>query len=259
MHPILVRIGPVTLYTYGLMMMVAFAATTWLATRDARTRGLTQLGITPEQVIDGCCYVLLGGLIGGRLLYVALHWDEFAPAPAEVFAIWRGGLVWYGGFLGGIVVAWLYLRSKRLDVMRILDWFMPYVALGHALGRVGCFLNGCCYGRPTDAWCGVLFPGHDTRVLPTQLFEAAGLVFLYIALRRLQRTPLGAHRGGIVGAYLIGYALLRFVIEGLRGDQTVFWAGLTLQQLISLGLLVSGLLLLNLNRKKGLSPGWGSR
>ena len=251
MHPILVQIGPVTLYTYGLMMMVAFAMVTWLSSRDVRTQPPGErVGIKPEQVVDGCCYVLLGGLAGGRLFYVALHWDEFATVPAEIFAIWRGGLVWYGGFVGGLATAWLYLRAQRLEILRILDWFIPYVAFGHALGRVGCFLNGCCYGHPTDAWCGVLFPGRDTRVLPTQLFEAAGLVFLYIGLRRLWRSSLGKRRGGVLGAYLIGYAVLRFVIESLRGDQAVWWAGLTLQQLISLGLLVSGLLLLNLNRKK---------
>lgn len=249
MHPILLRVGPVTLYSYGLMMVVAFAAVTWLSTRSVKRLPRDLAPITPEQLVDLCCFALLGGIIGGRLFYVSLHWGEFAAAPLEVLAIWHGGLVWYGGFFGGLAAMRLYLLAKRLDMLRVADHLVPFLALGHGLGRIGCFLNGCCYGRPTDAWCGVVFPGHEAAVLPTQLFEALGLCFLYIALRRMQQPAMLKRPGLVFAAYLIGYAILRFLIEGLRGDQTAWWAGMTLQQVISVSVLLAGILLLILRQK----------
>ena len=244
MHPILLTLGPFTLYSYGLMMVIAFATVTWVSARVARSLPAGLRAISAEQLVDFSCYALLGGMLGGRLFYVALRWEEFAAAPGGILAIWRGGLVWYGGFIGGLAAAWWYVRSKRLAFLRVLDQFIPFLALGHALGRIGCFLNGCCYGRPTGAWCGVLLPGHEHRVLPTQLFEALGLLFLYITLRGLQRPAVLKRPGRVFGAYLIGYAILRFFIEGLRGDQPIFWAGFTLQQVISMILLMVGLWLI---------------
>ena len=244
MHPILLTLGPFTLYSYGLMMVVAYGVVAWLSARIARALPEDLRAISAEQLVDFCSVALLGGLLGGRLFYVALAWKEFVSAPWEVFAIWHGGLVWYGGFFGGLLAGWLYLRAKRLAFLRVMDQFIPFLALGHALGRIGCFLNGCCYGKPTDAWCGVLFPGHEQRVLPTQLFETLGLLFLYITLRQLQQPAILKRPGRVFAAYLIGYALLRFLIEALRGDQTAVWAGLTLQQIISLSLFLVGALLL---------------
>lgn len=247
MHPILFSIGPITLHSYGVMFVIAFLVTTWLASRTARRWPPQQVAITAEQLIDFACMALLGGLVGGRLLFVILQWRYFVQSPWEIPAIWQGGLVWYGGFLGGLLAGWLYVRVKRLVFLRVMDQFLPFVALGHAIGRIGCFLNGCCYGRPTASWCGVVFPGHAEPVFPTQLFEAAGLLFLYILLRRLQRPSVLARPGRIFGVYLLGYAALRFGLEFLRGDQHRGWAGLTLPQLISLLVFLIGLGLVNAN------------
>ena len=268
MHPILFKLGPVTLYSYGAMLVVAFVVTTWLAARAARGLAPHLVAIAPEQITDFSCWSLLGGILGARLLYIMLKWDFFMSAPQELPAIWHGGLVWYGGFLGGLAAGWGYVRSQRLSFLRVMDQFIPFLALGHAIGRVGCFLNGCCYGKPTELWCGVVFPGQSVRVLPTQLFEAGGLVVLFGVLRRLQsldssrmqsRDSLGIsphgqargapqrwlrHPGRLFGLYLVSYAAFRFIIEFLRGDQPIWWAGLTLQQLISLGMFVVGLFLL---------------
>ena len=243
MHPILFQLGPFTLYTYGAMLVAAFLVSTGLAARAAQRLPAGRAPITQQQVWDFSSLALFGGIIGGRLFYVLLHWDAFAQAPATVIAIWQGGLVWYGGFLGGVLAGWIYVRAHRLSWLPVLDHMIPFVALGHAIGRVGCFLNGCCYGKPTEAWCAVTFPGHSHAVWPTQLFEAGGLVVIFAVLRWARVRPWAARPGRLLGAYLISYAGLRFVIEGFRGDQTVFWAGLTLQQLLSFLLLATGLLL----------------
>lgn len=244
MHPILVKLGPLTLYSYGVLLVVAFVVTTWQAVRAARRLPPTLVAIGPEQLVDFSCVALLGGLLGGRLLYVLLEWDWFANSPLTIFAIWQGGLVWYGGFLGGVVTAWLYTRAKRLVFLRVMDQFIPFLSLGHAIGRIGCFFNGCCYGKPTDGWWGVTFPGHPTAVLPTQLFESFGLFLLYGILRALQRPAVLAHPGRLFGLYLAGYGLLRFIIEFFRGDQPAWWAGLTLPQLVSLAAVAAGVWLI---------------
>jgi phosphatidylglycerol:prolipoprotein diacylglycerol transferase len=199
------------------------------------------MAITAEQVVDFSCLSLLGGILGARLFYVILQWEFFMSSPQEMPAIWRGGLVWYGGFLGGTLAGWFYVRAKRLVFLRVMDQFIPFLVLGHAIGRVGCFLNGCCYGKPTGTWCGLVLPGQATAVLPTQLFESLGLLVLYLVLRRLQRGAFLSRPGRLFSLYLMSYAALRFLMEFLRGDQTAFWAGLTLQQLIGLGLFVIGL------------------
>ena len=244
MHPILFTLGPLTIYTYGVMMVTAFLAGTWLAAHAAEALPAQVRAISADQMLDFTSLSLLAGLAGGRLLYIFLQWRFFLEAPLEVFALWHGGLVWYGGFLGGMLGAWFYTRASRLSYLRVMDQFIPFLALGHAIGRVGCFLNGCCYGRPTTAWCGVTFPGQMKAVLPTQLFEATGLFFLYIALRLLQRPAMLRAPGRVLGAYLMGYAALRFALEYSRGDQAIWWMGLTLAQLISVAAGLLGVVLL---------------
>ena len=258
MHPILFTLGPLTIYTYGVMMVAAFLAGTWLAAHAAEALPAQVRAISAEQMLDFTSIGLLVGLAGGRVLYILLQWRFFLDAPLEVFALWHGGLVWYGGFLGGMLGAWLYTRAHRLSYLRVMDQFIPFLALGHAVGRVGCFLNGGCYGKPTTAWCEVVFPGQMKAVLPTQLFESSGLFFLYIALRLLQRPSVLQAPGRVLGAYLMGYASLRFVLEYTRGDQAIWWMGLMLAQLMSV---VGGLIGIGLVLRPGLPltrPGAGA-
>ena len=243
MHPILFTLGPLTIYAYGVMMVAAFLAATWLAGHAAEALPPEVRAITAEQILDFSSVSLLAGLAGGRLLYILLQWRFFLEAPFEVFALWHGGLVWYGGFLGGMLGAWLYTRAHQLSYLRVVDQFIPFLALGHAIGRVGCFLNGCCYGKPTGTWYGVVFPGQMKAVLPTQLFEATGLFFLYIALRALQMPSVLKHPGRLLGVYLMSYAALRFALEYSRGDQAMWWMGLTLAQLISVAGFLVGIVL----------------
>lgn len=240
MRPILLKLGPVTVYAYGVMLVLAFLLSVWWARRAARRLPPECLAIAPAQMIDFASLSLLGGIVGGRLLYILLNWAFFVQAPQELLAIWHGGLVWYGGFLGGVAAGAWYARANQLVFLRVLDQFIPFLAFGHAIGRLGCFLNGCCYGEPTASWCGVRFPGHPVPVVPTQLLESAGLLLLAALLRALQRPPVLRRAGRLFGIYLVGYAALRLAVEFVRGDQAVVWAGLTLAQLISLAAFAVG-------------------
>jgi len=226
------------------MMVAAFLTATWLASRNVRRLPPAQRVLGPSQIVDLFCLVMLGGVLGARLFFVAQHWEVYIHQPREIPAIWHGGLVWYGGFLGGLTSMVLYLRVHHISVLRGIDQCIPFVALGHGIGRIGCFLNGCCYGKPTSAWFGLTFTEGEPARIPTQLLESVSLFVLYLVLRRLQERRVLTRAGWLFGTYLVGYAVIRFLIEFLRGDQVAVWAGFTLQQLLSFGVFLAGLALL---------------
>ncbi len=251
MHPILFVLGPVTIYTYGLMLAVAFLIAMTLAAHDVRTSLKGRVPLTDTALLDWGCWVMVGGVVGGRLLYVLLNWDVYRASPLEIAALWHGGLVWYGGLAGGAAAQALFVSRRGLNFLRVTDQVIPVVALGHAIGRLGCFANGCCYGRPTTAWWGVVFPGYLQAVVPTQLLEAIGLVMLFVILRLLQRAAVLRQPGKLFGVYLVGYGLVRWIIEWWRGDQAAVWYGMTLAQLISLALVAIGFGLSKIWKNKG--------
>jgi phosphatidylglycerol---prolipoprotein diacylglyceryl transferase len=248
MYPILLKFGPLTLYTYGAMLVAAFSLALWAVRRIHQSLPEDLRPLTKDQLADLACVALLGGIAGARLFFIVLHLDFFAAEPQYILALWQGGLVWYGGMTGAILAGWAYTRIHRGPSLRLLDLFAPVIALAHAVGRLGCFLNGCCYGEITNAWYGVRIPGEPNPLVPVQLFEALGLVFLFIALRAMQRPDvLRRFPGRVFGVYLTGYAVLRFILERYRGDQLPIWNALTLQQIISVGVLLAGVLFVALS------------
>jgi phosphatidylglycerol:prolipoprotein diacylglycerol transferase len=241
MFPVICQVGPLTLFSYGFMLLVAYGACVgWSVWRIKQWKG-EPLPLKAEQVSDLIAFSLIGGVVGGRLFYVVTVWEALRHNWLEIFAIWHGGLVWYGGLAGGILTAVVWLRTQHMTFLRCADQLVPCIALGHALGRIGCFLNGCCYGLPTQAWFGVHFPGHEQAVIPAQLFESAGLFGLFAILWRMQTPQRLRTPGRLFGIYGVGYALLRFAIEFIRGDERIWLAGLTLPQWMSIGLLLVGL------------------
>jgi len=180
-------------------------------------------------LVDWAVWTVIGGLLGGRLFYVLLNWPVYAGSPLEILALWHGGLVWYGGFLGGLLATWWYLRRRGIGFLQGVDQVSPFVALGHAVGRIGCFANGCCSGI--------------LRVIPTQLLESVALVGLYLALRVLQTATTHRRPGVVFGWYLIGYALIRGLVECWRVNQPMVWGSMTLHQAISIGLFAVGVAL----------------
>lgn len=224
MYPVLLKIGFIRIYSYGLMVGCAFFVSAFCLSRRAARAGFKE-----DLFWNLCFWALIGGICGGRLVYIILNFQFFRDNPLEAFMLWHGGLVWYGGLLGGILCALIYVKLKKERIGKVLDELAPFVALGHSIGRIGCLLNGCCYGRPA-AW-GVYFPVHNDYLIPTQLFSSLDLLAIFIILRVMQERT---HRQGFVFVvYLLLSSLERFIMEFLRNDSDPIFHGLTIFQIIS--------------------------
>lgn len=237
MHPILFEIprmdlgawtiGPIPIRMYGLMIGIGFLLAVTVASRRARKQD-----INPELVLDMGVYLLLAAIIGSRLLYVLTTIREFRANPLEVFAIWKGGLVFYGGLLAAVPVGIWYVRRHGLPVWKTADIMAPSIALGHAFGRLGCFFAGCCHGAPCSGPLCVTFSDvHslaplNVPLIPTQLMESGAEFLTFGLLLVLSRSK--RFDGQIFGLYLVMYAVLRFIIEFFRGDAArgVYFGGM---------------------------------
>jgi len=221
MHPILLKLGPFTVYSYGVMVALGFAVATLLIYRRS-----PKFGIDPEKVIDIAIAMIVSGIIGARLLYIILNLNFYLTDPIEIFKLSNGGLVWYGGFLSALVTVIIYTNKKGLGFWKVADLVAPYIALAQAFGRIGCYLNGCCYGiGPAD------------RRFPVQLVSCAVLFAIYMVLKRWQDKK--HYTGEIFLAYCILYSLKRFFMEFLRADNPKLLFSLTLSQAISVIIVVA--------------------
>ncbi|MCK5306940.1 MAG: prolipoprotein diacylglyceryl transferase [Candidatus Omnitrophica bacterium] len=238
MHPVIFRIGPLTIYSYGVMLSLAFlTAVSLMAARSKKA------GLNPDIILDLSVCLLISGIIGGRLLHVGLNLGYYTAYPREIIMLHHGGLAYQGGVvLAGLCGFW-YLKKKKISFLKTADFVVPYVALGQFLGRIGCFLNGCCYGRETDCALGVLFPGREAYVHPTQLYYSASWLAVFVVLNILSSRK--RFRGKIFALYFLFYGFIRFFIDFLRGDLPGVLFGLTATQLINLSfVLLAGVLYL---------------
>jgi phosphatidylglycerol:prolipoprotein diacylglycerol transferase len=213
MHPELLHLRAFGLdrpiYSYGVLVVLGIALGLAVSMARAPRFGLPRF----DALALGLCAVV-GGLAGGVLLYYAVHIRLFLTAPSLLL---QPGLVFYGGLVGGAGAAAVYCRAYRLSLPRAADVVAPGLAFGHALGRVGCLLGGCCYGRPVAPSFPFAVELAGASRHPVQLYEAAGLVALGAALLVLPKA-LTRHAGAVFACYLAGYALLRLATEPLRGD-----------------------------------------
>ena len=250
MFPDLIDLGFLHLKTYGACMATGFLLCWWLVERLSGRKDLSNLLLA----------LMVAGVVGSRIAYVIEHWSfEFAAHPERIVRVDQGGLMFYGGLILALVVFFAWCLRTKEHPLALANLLATVVPLGHAFGRLGCFFYGCCYGRDSDAWCAVTFPigspcwyEHERQlvsVLPTQLFEAAALLalfaFLYVLYRRGRRYT--------AGAYLVGYAVIRFGMEFLRGDPRAAVGPLSISQTISIGLAALGAVLLALDAK--MEPG----
>ncbi len=228
MHPIIAKIGPLYVYSYGLMVAIGFAAATLLAYKHA-----DDFGINKERIIDLGIVMLLGGIIGARVVYVALNFQYYTRNPLEIINLTKGGLVWYGAFIFGMIATAWFVKKNRISFWTPADLFAPYIALAQAFGRIGCFLNGCCYGSavPSGFMLNVVFPGESVSRYPTQIFSAIALLLMFAILRIWQKKR--HFNGEIFLGYGLLYSMKRFGVEFLRGDYPRILYGLTMSQLIS--------------------------
>jgi phosphatidylglycerol---prolipoprotein diacylglyceryl transferase len=225
MHPLVCKIGPLTIYSYGLMLALAFAVSILLLHRQAARKHLDV-----DKILDLAFWALIWGIIGGRVWYVLFNLGYFLEDPREIIMLHHGGLIWYGGLFFALGFALVYLRRNRLPVLKTLDLLAPYIALGQAIGRIGCFLNGCCFGKPVS-W-GMYFPSQGERLHPAQLYSFVNLLVIFLILRRRQESS--KVDGGVICLYLLLASLERFIVEFFRGDSSPFFLGLTSFQVISL-------------------------
>jgi len=227
MRPILFEIAGFPIYSYGVMIFFAFLLGIYLAQRQAPKEGFQK-----DHVYDVAIMTIILALIGARLAYVILNWEHFAQNPGEILAVRRGGLTFYGGFIAPLIGGFFYARIKRISMLKFLDFISPYIALGYGITRIGCFLNGCCYGVPTDSFLGVVFPAVDNISRhPTQLYSVIAMliVFFVLVFMRRKKRP----RGVVFFSFILFYGVYRFLVEFFRVPQPGYW-GLTLAQNIAL-------------------------
>lgn len=225
----------------ALAFLLSVAHWNFLGRREGRAPGFSS---------ELALWLILGGIMGARLSYVTANWTEYAHAPLRILNVREGGLVFYGGWLGGMIALLLFARVRKEPLLPLADFTVSAIPLAHAVGRIGCFLNGCCYGRPTEMPWGVYLEGAVRH--PTQLYEVmvnlGVYALIWLAIARKPRA------GTILALYLVSYPLGRFVTEFFRGDPRVRFIGLTLAQATSLAMMLAGIILwLYLRRTDGSS------
>lgn len=239
MHPVLFKIGTIKIYSYGVFVfggvVAGYLVFSYFLKKERFDKKIIQ---------DLFFYMIIGGFVGARILYILINLDYFFASPLKTL-FGRSGFVFYGGILGGILSLFLYSSKNRLCVWKVLDVCSVSILIGHSIGRIGCFMNGCCFGIPNPRWgiefspqsfAGMFYP--HQKIIPTQLISSISLFIFFLIFIYLYR-----HRkfeGQIFCLYLVVYGVFRFLIEFLRGDPRPFIGGLSLFQWMSLGLILAG-------------------
>jgi phosphatidylglycerol---prolipoprotein diacylglyceryl transferase len=249
MHPVLFRLGPLTIHTYGTLLACGILLGLWLAQRRSRSAGLN-----PDDVWNFGVYMVLAALLGAKVWLIFAFWDYYRANPGEILSVGtlQAGGVWYGGMLTGLAVAVYYTRKKKLSLLSLVDVYAAPISMGHGIGRLGCFSAGCCYGRPSaHAWAVVFHDEYAHQLVgtplgiplhPTQLYEAFAELLIFLTLLwvggRKHRT------GQVFGTYAFLYGAARLTIEFFRGDpgRTLLFGGaVSIMQIVSVGLMGLGI------------------
>ena len=253
MHPILFRIGDWPVYSYGVLLALAYLAALQFAVVRARRRGLDG-----TKVMDLGIYLIIAALVGAKLMLVLVDFRYFMQQPRELLSLVRAGGVFYGGLLAALAAAIVLVRRYQLRIWTTADLFAPGIALGHVIGRLGCLLAGCCYGKPTTAAWGITFNNPLASVNvgtplgvplhPTQLYDAGAelaIMILLLVTERKGRT----FEGRTFWLYMLLYGVSRFIVEFYRGDDRGIILGVSTSQFVSI--LVVPVAILMLLRLRG--------
>jgi len=239
MHPILFKLGPLTIYTYGTFVFIGVAAAYWLSTRDA-----VRMGLDKDKFSNLFFWTVVAAFLGARILYTIVEWKLFIEHPFYVIFS-RAGFVFYGGVIGGFIAAYIIIKKYKWDFLKIADIVSLYIPLGHAFGRMGCFSYGCCYGKPTNSWIGMLFPptspagAAGVKVIPTQIISAFFLVVIFLILLYVRRKK--RFEGQIFLSYLLLYGIFRFIIEFFRGDPRGYLWVFSTSQWVSIAVIIAAI------------------
>jgi phosphatidylglycerol:prolipoprotein diacylglycerol transferase len=237
MHPILFEIGNWPVYSYGVLLAIAYLAGLQLAVVRARRAGLDG-----TKVMDLGIYLIIAALVGAKLMLVAVDYQYFRSQPRELFSLVRAGGVFYGGLIAAFFVGLWLIRRYALPLWTTADLIAPGIALGHVIGRFGCLLAGCCYGRPTNVPWAITFTDPVASINvgtplgiplhPTQLYDAGAELVILVALLATERRGR-PFAGRTFWLYMLLYAISRFIIEIYRGDERGTIAGLSTSQFVS--------------------------
>lgn len=241
--PVALRLGPLAVHWYGLMYLLGFMLFLWLGKRRMRT--LNRPGWNDRMLDDLLFYGVLGVVLGGRLGEVLFYQPHYyADHPLEIFAVWQGGMSFHGGFLGVMIAMGVFAHKRKIQWLSLMDFIAPLVPLGLGAGRIGNFINGELWGRPTRMEWGMVFPRADNLPRhPSQLYEFALeglLLFALLWLYSSKPRPAGA----VSGLFLIGYGCLRFLAEFTRNpDDGIFGMalGISMGQWLSLPMVLAGI------------------
>lgn len=249
MHPKLIEIGHFYVPSYGFMVAMAFLAAIWITTRLA-----ARAGLNPEKVSNLALGCALTGMLGGKLFMVLFDWRLYVNDPGKLFSLEmvQSMGVYQGGLALALAFAFWYMRRNAMPALTTCDVFAPGLALGHGIGRVGCFLAGCCWGQQCERPWAVRFTNPDAndmtgvpldvRLHPTQLYEAFAEAIIFVILLRQFRKE--RRPGTVIGLYLVLYSIVRFLVEFVRHHDQALHFGLSLTQWISIVTLFWGVILL---------------
>ncbi len=238
MHPILLDVGGWPVYSYGLLLALAYVAALQMAVVRAR-----RAGIDGSRVMDLGIYLIIAALVGAKLMLVVIDFQYFASQPREILTLFRAGGVFYGGLIAAVGVALWLVRRYELPMWTTADLFAPGIALGHVIGRLGCLLAGCCYGKPTSLPWAITFtdPAAAANVgtplgiplHPTQLYDAGAELLILVVLLLTERKGR-PFPGRTFWLYILFYATSRFLVEFFRGDDRGIVLGVSTSQFVSI-------------------------
>lgn len=217
MHPILLKLGSITLYSYGFFVALGFFSAILVSRAFAKKND-----IDPQIMTDLVFTILVSALIGARLMYVIINFGYYKNDLIAIFKLWDGGLVFYGGFITSVIGSSIFIKIKKLKLWATADIIAPSIALGHAIGRIGCFFAGCCYGEETSVSWAIRFSDPDSLaplgvfLHPTQLYSVFSNLSIFLILLLIYKFK--KFHGQVFFSYLLIYSIFRSYIETLRGD-----------------------------------------
>ncbi len=232
MHPILLRIGPFVIYSYGVFVCLGFVAGISLFLCQAKRENLKK-----DEVFSFLFWIIVFSIIGARVFYILTHLNWYFKNPQNIFKIWQAGLVFYGGLIFAFIAGVIFIRLHLLPFRKIANISAPCIALGISIGRIGCFFNGCCYGKPwdrgfffsPDSPAGKAFPNQP--LIPTQLISSVDMLVIFLILIIFKRFQWFKNRSFLL--FLLFYSIHRFLVEFLRTDSPEIFLHVTLSQVIS--------------------------
>ncbi|MDR0978289.1 MAG: prolipoprotein diacylglyceryl transferase [Endomicrobium sp.] len=252
MYPILLKFRNFTIYSYGFFYALALLFAVFYIIN--RSKKYEKEILSKNEIYSFFFYGVLFSILGARVFYVISNLRNFIRCPIDILKIWNGGLIYYGGFISVTVFIFFYTKKKKISILKFSDFVSPAAALGHAVGRIGCFFAGCCYGRQTDVPWSVVFKDKNSLAVlgiplhPVQLYESLGnfLIFLFLHIYSKKKHK----EGKILAAYFICYAFTRFIVEFFRGDHgnELHVFGLSSPQVLSVLLFIAGVFIICLKR-----------